>query len=76
MRAIRYGVWHFLFWKYYFISRNPLCVQLDMEFGPTSSAVADPLSRNPLCVQLDMEIEVGNASSAAANNVAIRYACN
>ena len=57
-------------------SRNPLCVQLDMEFGSDALRGSDCASRNPLCVQLDMELCFPEDEIIELFKVAIRYACN
>ena len=58
------------------MSRNPLCVQLDMEFDSGKVVPVVGGSRNPLCVQLDMEVSSLRLKSVLINHVAIRYACN
>ena len=55
MRAIRYGDILQNIVRRRFLCRNPLCVQLDMEFGLAAVAGVSLECRNPLCVQLDME---------------------
>ena len=55
MRAIRYGEqWH-CGWSTASCGRNPLCVQLDMEYFVKLGDRLLRVCRNPLCVQLDME---------------------
>ena len=75
MRAIRYGDKIGFFFQQGADSRNPLCVQLDMEREVDFSELCNHCSRNPLCVQLDMEI-YGDDRWSIDISVAIRYACN